>query len=458
MINDEYLTANSLIAYPFKETSVALAPADMASADAWAAGLFPRDAFLDFFMFINEEVEPVSLSLTYIARSGSVMTLKFTDYSGDVVLQSTVDFSTLQAYAPLTLLQDLIEPAILLHTGYLTVGEGLLTFPNLLSITYSVDELSLVESTYPIKPLSLLQVDADAAVDIMDADGVITLLEGYNVDLSTREIGSLDLLDTPENEDTTSIVIQAAPGLGQGVAPPEVQVAPTYLVSLNNNVYADSDGAVALSQQGECHRFIANPAGNEITVYNDCDPCCDCPDYAGPVVTMKNYWEELDAIRVTLISTVALYNQHVELWNDSLLPGIRKIYLAGVGIKSFFGDANKHTLTITLINQGNTVPQGKLRVTLPGNTVSVPKVVLKYDKTSSKKCSDLEEDTEPAATTPNVIGTQEVTVDFAPLCYCTTAQLLIVVQTAVATPPAGDVTVKFEDVDETLAEATIKWK
>jgi len=457
MINEEYLTANSLVAYPFKETSVALAPADMASADAWAANLFPRDAFLDFFIFLNDD--PESLSLTYIARYGNVLTLRFTDYSGDAVIESTVDFSTLQPYTQLTLLQDLIAPEELTLVGYVTVGEGLLSFPDLTPIEYSVSKLDLVESTWQVKPESLRQLDVDALTDIVDADGYITLLEGYNVQLSVHSPGALDFPDIPDNEDTTSIVLQAAPGLGQGVAPPDVVVTPTYLVSLNNTVYANSDGEVSISQGDDCHRMVSAPGDNAIMLYNDCNPCCDCGDYAGPVTVMQNYWEELAAIRLQLLATVSLYNLHVLLWNDSLLPGIRKIYLAGVGVKSFLGDANKHTLTVTLVNQGPTVSKGKLRIELPANTVSVPKVVLKYDKTATRKCSDLPVEQVPQATEPNVIGTEQITVDFEPLCFCTTAQLLVVVQTAVGTPPEGNVTVTFEDeVATLLATETILWK
>jgi hypothetical protein len=445
MINEEYLTGNGLIAYPFKETSIGLTADEKASADSWTAGEVPRDAILDFFMYINDD--PGYLSLTYIERAGTTMTIRFTASDSTDILEASFDFSSLEAYQPLILLQDLVDPEVINITGALTVGPGLLTFPDLTSITFDVGKVTLLESTTPIRTLSLEQVNVDAILDVQD-DGVVILKEGYNVQIDQTAIG----------EDTTEVTITAGPGLGEGKVPPGAQVSPTYLTSLNDVVKANADGGVNVGQADDCHRVVASPNTNTLALYNDCDPCCDCEDYAGPVITMDSQWQELEALRIQLFATIDLYNTHVLLWNDEKLPDIRKVYVSGVAIKSFIGDRNKHTITASVINQGPSVG-GRFIIELPGNTQEVIKAVLESDKESPRKCSDRPEDApDPEVTGPHV-NEAEVRAFFDPLCFCTTAQMLVVIETPIQTDPNEDVIIKFvNDDDEILAEKVLEWK
>jgi hypothetical protein len=445
MINEEYLTGNGLIAYPFKETSIGLTADEIGSADSWAAGEFPRDAIVDFFMYLNDD--PEILSLTYIERAGTTMTLRFTAADSTDILESSFDFSTLEAYQTLVLLQDLVDPEVINLTGALIVGPGLLTFPDVTSITFDVGSVNLLESVTPIRTLALEQVNVDAVLDVED-DGVVILKEGYNVQLDATSVG----------EDTTQILITAGPGLGEGKVPPGAQVSPTYLASLNEVVKANADGGVNLGQEDDCHRVVAMPSSNSLALYNDCDPCCDCDDYAGPVITMESQWQELELTRVQLYSTIDLYNTHVLIWNDEKLPSIRKVYVSGVAIKSFIADRNKHTITASVINQGPSV-SGRFVIELPGNTQQVLKAVMEADKESPRKCADRPEDADDPVVTGPHVNEAEVRAFFTPLCYCTTAQLLVIIETPLQTDPNEPVTIKFiDDGDQVLAEKVIEWK
>jgi hypothetical protein len=445
MINEEYLTGNGLIAYPFKETSTGLTADEKGSADSWAAGEFPRDAFVDFFMYLNDD--PETLSLTYIERAGTNMVLRFTAADSTDVLEASFDFSSLEVYQPLILLQDLVDPEVIDLTGALTVGPGLLTFPDLTSITFDVGKVVLLESTVPIRTLALEQVNVDAILDVQD-DGVVTLKEGYNIQLDAANVG----------EDTTEVLVTAGPGLGEGKVPPGAQVSPAYLTSLNETVKANADGGVNLGQNDACHRIVAMPTSNSLAIYNDCDPCCDCEDYAGPVITMDNQWQELELVRIQLYSVIDLYNTHVLIWNDEKLPNIRKVYVTGVAIKGFIGDRNKHTITASVINQGPSI-SGRFIIELPDNTQQVIKAVLEKEKESPRKCSDRPEDAEDPVITGPHANEAEVRAFFTPLCFCTTGQMLVVIETDVFTEPDGPVTIKFiDDGDQVLAEKVIEWK
>jgi hypothetical protein len=447
MINEEYLTGNGLIAYPFKETSLGLTGDEKSSTDSWAAGEIPRDAIVDFFMFVNSD--PEYLSLTYIARSGTEMTLRFTDTSSVDIFEASFDLSSLVEYQALVLFQDLVDPDLLDITGAMTVGPGLLTFPDLTTISFDVGDVILLESTTPTKTNPITQLNVDAVTDVND-DGIITIKEGYNIEINAA-VG--------DDEDTTELTIIAGPGLGEGRVPPEAQVSPTYLTSLNDVVKANADGAVNIAQADDCHRFIAMPNSNSIAIHNDCDPCCDCADYAGPVTVMDGQWEELEALRIRLYAAIDLYNTHVLLWNNELLPNIRKVYVSGVAIKSFIADRNKHTISASVINQGPSVA-GRFIITLPDNTEEVLKAVLESDKESPRKCADREEDApDPVITGPH-INEEEVRAFFKPLCYCTTAQILIVLRMPVATDPSENVTISFvaDEGDEVLATKVLQWK
>lgn len=445
MINEEYLTGNGLIAYPFKETSIGLTADEKASADSWAAGEVPKDAIVDFFMYLNSD--PETLSLTYIERAGTTMTLRFTAADSTDILESSFDFSALEAYQPLILLQDLVDPEVINLTGALTVGPGLLTFPDLTSITFDVGKVILLESTVPIRTLALEQVNVDAIIDVED-DGVVILKEGYNTQLDQVAVG----------EDTTEITITAGPGLGEGKVPPGAQVSPTYLASLNEVVKANADGGVNLGQADDCHRVVAIPSTNTLALYNDCDPCCDCEDYAGPVITMESQWQELELVRAQLYSTIDLYNTHVLIWNDEKLPSIRKVYVTGVAIKSFIADRNKHTITASVINQGPSI-NGRFVIELPDNTQQVLKAVMEKEKESPRKCADRPEDAEDPVITGPHVNEAEVRAFFTPLCYCTTAQILVVIETPLQTDPSEDVIIKFIDEnDQVLAEKVVEWK
>jgi hypothetical protein len=173
---------------------------------------------------------------------------------------------------------------------------------------------------------------------------------------------------------------------------------------------------------------------------------------------MDSQWQELEALRIQLFATIDLYNTHVLLWNDEKLPDIRKVYVSGVAIKSFIGDRNKHTITASVINQGPSVG-GRFIIELPGNTQEVIKAVLESDKESPRKCSDRPEDApDPEVTGPHV-NEAEVRAFFDPLCFCTTAQMLVVIETSIQTDPNEDVIIKFvNDDDEILAEKVIEWK
>jgi len=454
MINEEYLTGNSKISYPFKSESKALAQSSDDAATAWAAGDVPLDAFIDLQILVPGNYN--TLRITNMQRIVDDVFFDFTTDTDQVILSGSIPVAA-TPYQVVSMINNPVIPGVATLVANIIPGPGLASFPLATSIDFPVEYLHLEDCTWLTSPLRVDGFDMDAIEDVEDNNGDLTLEEGYNISLRLQQPGDLDFPDSEENEDAVAILVTAAPGLGAGRVPPDASLIPPYLVSLNSKVTAARDGTVSLVQDN-CHRFVAQPSGNSVVVYNDCEPCCDCADYAGPVITMETFWPSLEASRASMLGTIELFNTHVVLWNDTILPGIRKIYITGVGVTGFVADKNKHALTINIINQGSSVPEGRVTITLPSNTKAVPKAVLEYDKEATRACSDLPDGAVPTASDITVNGT-EVFVDFSPLCYCSTAQILLVVQTDNGVPPDASVVVAFTDpTNAILAGVTIPWK
>ena len=162
-------------------------------------------------------------------------------------------------------------------------------------ILLNADEIDGLYSVYPMNAVFVSRVTdrpADRVRSITVKDGVtetthiltgdVEFVAGYNVQLET--LGTMDI----SNGRTASVVnVSAVSGTGMGLVPSEC--APDDVLRTLNGVGPDEGGNVSFTPTG-CYRYVFDKTmytdteititGNQITMYNDCYPCCECEDYS----------------------------------------------------------------------------------------------------------------------------------------------------------------------------------
>jgi len=323
----EYLTANEQIAYPFKEGAPALV-ACWADVTVVGNATIAKDVLIDAVILVPASLVGELYLRRITCTAANNFDLVIADAGGVTILTVAVDITS--PPAPRSVIQEVVAGppplAIRLLTGehfvaYLAKIQSDLGIGN--SAQFGV-RLPFETAAVEFRPNRVDKVTfKDHLGATHDLLGDVGLYEGYNVEL------------TP---DGNGVLLTAAPGLGLGrddsgcIGPP-LPPWGNYLISLGG-VLPDEDGNVDLDS-GNCYRIEPDPANSQLIIYNDCQVCCTCDDYANYAQTLENLLRRLaevwkgpffpDPDYENLHKLAQTLNSHITEYNSSIFPKIRTV-------------------------------------------------------------------------------------------------------------------------------------
>ena len=161
------------------------------------------------------------------------------------------------------------------------------------------------------------------------------LYNGYNTELTL---------------DGNTIILEASPGAGEGLAPTECGEGcqPNYLTSINNTAKPTSSGATFINGD-DCVSLRSTVSAPYTLEYsNDCEPCCSCTDYAGIVERLRKdvNGPALDLYNATQ-DAIAKYKEDYNYFTTDVEPRL-KVVRSEVNMGLGYHPA----VTIRLTNRG----------------------------------------------------------------------------------------------------------
>lgn len=323
----EYLTANENIAYPFGEDDPAL-------VDEWddvivtGTPTMPKDFLSDAVLLVPAEY----VGYLYLY---SITCVSLTEYAFDIRDEAGVtiiNFSVSIA-VPVPTVHSVIQEvtltppiyAVRMLTGptfvdYLTkIGTDLGVSGEAVYGTRLAFETGAVE--FRPDRVSKIRFKDTVSEIVYDLDEDIGVYEGFNVGLAA---------------DPSSITILASPGEGEGRNDEGCGGTPVpswydTITSLQGT-RPDEDGNINIKGT-PCHRIEADPDNNRIIIYNDCEPCCLCQDYANVATALDGYFSRLAAVwdgnfsslegYENFLALTNTFNGQVSNYNVTLFPRVR---------------------------------------------------------------------------------------------------------------------------------------
>jgi hypothetical protein len=323
----EYLTANEQIAYPFKEG----APALVSNwADVVVAGnaTIAKDVLLDAVLLVPAALVGELYLRRITCTAANNFDLLVADGAGVTVLTVAVDITS--PPAPRSVIQEVVAGPPPLAIRLLT-GEHFVAYLLKIQSDLGVGNSAQFGVRLPFETAAVEfrpnRVDKLTFKDYLgtthDLLGDVGVYEGYNVELAA---------------DANGVLLTAAPGLGLGrddsacVGPPLPPWA-QYLVNLSGTL-PDEDGNVNIDS-GNCYRVEPDPVNHRLLVYNDCQVCCTCDDYANYAKTFDNLLQRLatvwkgpffpDPDYANLHKMAQTLNSHIGEYNGTIFPKIRTV-------------------------------------------------------------------------------------------------------------------------------------
>ena len=356
----EYLTANENIAYPFGEDAPAL-------VDAWddvvvtgTNPTMPKDFLSDAVILVPAEY----VGYLYLY---SITCVSLTEYAFDIRDESgtTIISFSVSIAAPAPEVHSVIQEVTSTPPSYAVrflTGPTFVDYLTKIGNDLGVANLAIYDTRLPyetgaveFRPERVSRVRFKDTVSELtyNLDGDVGFYEGFNVGLTGEP---------------TSIAILAEAGAGQGRDDEGCGGTPVpswydTITSLQGAT-PDEDGNINIKGT-PCHRVEPDPENNRILLYNDCEPCCLCQDYANVATTLDDYFDRLrklwqeDFIEIpgyeNFLALVDTHNSHVSEYNNPIFPRIRTFTFWGhimVGTKNYDSRGTKqssNTATMALV-------------------------------------------------------------------------------------------------------------
>lgn len=345
----EYLTGNEQVAYPFSENAPALVDHGSAVVHGPDARL-PKDFLIDAVILTPSKFYGRVFLSEIVNAGGGVY--EFYLFSEE---RRTVAAFSIPSVPP--------ERSLLTFRDVATgVSVRLLTGPSFASFLSGVLTVDEFDGTLPFeaaavefRPQRVEKIIVDNTVP-EEVTGDTVLLPGFNIDL---ELGSLFGFEE-SGLDVTLLRLDATPGAGAGKFNPcEDPPEPIDYIAKIAGVGPDEDGNVFFKAI-KCHRFDLQPAAHTIYFYNDCEPCCECEDYAFTVEALDRLFERIREVKITIDDTIEQFNEHVTIYNEDLWQRFRSVFLTGNGHQGLSNDmgglqkpksGNYSTLTFHIANR-----------------------------------------------------------------------------------------------------------
>jgi len=156
-------------------------------------------------------------------------------------------------------------------------------------------------------------------VGLVKLTGSVTLVEGYNVNLTSSSPALVD-----GGRYTKKITIRANPGDGVGRYPgcadavPAIFTINTISPASNGNFTWDASGCYRLQRPVELTttdpRKVVLTDAHALTMYNDCSPCCTDDDFVKVYRGLTNLWNKYQALGVTAEAIRDQFTANIARW------------------------------------------------------------------------------------------------------------------------------------------------
>lgn len=371
-MNDEYLTSNTAIAYPFKEDAVGL----YRESAPELPGL-PQDVFID----ASFEV-PATLSQLYLRRCTRNSPTNAFFVIGTVTGESvTVDVTIEGTYTVGYVSDDGITAWIVMDSEalrrYLTTFSGIREYA--LNLPFEPGTTAIAD--LKVQSISLYNHGPDELPDGDPVIGDVSLLSGHNV--------AIDIDSLPEN-DISPIEIVAMPGAGLGQLPCDTFTAgytnvPRGMTPNKGNIQIDGD---------PCYAIVPHPGTGVFQIQGHCQACCTCEDYTDMLTVITDLCTRAMAIKADLDRGREQYELGVTEFNQFIAPTYTRTYMKAHGMRGSDweignprrGSPNWSRVVIVFGNQRSnpvTVKWSAFYIH-PISTVTIEDVSWEYDGTGGK--------------------------------------------------------------------------
>lgn len=304
MNSQEYMTGNTMVAFPFKDSALRLCQIGQAYIATGSNATLPRDFLTDMILRIPIFYASYGdgMILRSIARAGSTYTFIFAKgVSALLVVPITVPidgFADRDVVTYDTVDLDGRSISIAMVAGPAFPGY-LAAIPDGTTADFGTTGLYLEDSVVEIQPEGITSLDVDGNV----ITGICRFVEGYNIELeSTPKAGIAD----------AELVLTANSGAGAGKYDNCAEILPAIdYIGTISGMTADADGNIMLSPGPDnCYRFV--PGEHTITVYNDCPPPCE---HTLLVPDLSLLEDRIRTLNMNIDSLVKGLNEDITNWN-----------------------------------------------------------------------------------------------------------------------------------------------
>jgi hypothetical protein len=258
----EFLTSNTKISYPF---------VDRVATPSSVNGEYFSDLVSDAYLVYTPGAVSKNVKLTAMSEpTGSAVECEFRFEDNTLAFEDTEGVaSTFGSWTMVEWTNTTGSARILLLTSKIADY----TWP--VAPEYAFLVTHILQEVMP----TVSKVVAIDGVTSYNLGGDIELEAGYNIDISEVE--------APESaRGRTRLQIAAIPGAGAGASPECTQIDSILTI---NGVGGDANGNLTLHTE-DCYRLeypidtevspgVWRETPNQLTIYNQCEPCCQCEDY-----------------------------------------------------------------------------------------------------------------------------------------------------------------------------------
>lgn len=331
-LNQEYLSGNAGIAYPFAD--------DAPGLDRGLGGL-PLGLVVDALFTVPEAGVPLYMLRCYVSDGRFHMVLGDVNVNDITTVAVAVpdsgcwaaaDVTTTSVHTGTRYTAALVLDAEILRRYVASIGSEVQRFQASLPFaagTQCLDAPSLVDIT-------LCNAGPESAGAVVD--GAVLLGSGHNIAVE----------DYGPDPDTghARVSISAAAGQGLGQAPcPAAAAGIGMLAGLGVK-----SGELTI-EGDDCYAVVTQPATGIIQIQARCKPCCACDDYLLVAKEENRLAQILRSVKDSLDASLGTYEAGVAEFNNVIVPGRGKVVgdvsaMRGVETKS----PNRCRLVFTLKN------------------------------------------------------------------------------------------------------------
>ena len=341
----EYLTANTHIAYPFKEDAGGLSYNEAYTHSDIHANI-PLDLIFDAAITLPDTTTELYLySITKLVDGSS--RLSFSDEDNVVIcthdLAPVVLTGTYQIVDILNTVSN-VYIRLLVGSAFVTyLAEILVGSTDLFNATLPFDPYVIKYSAQYVRQFAFVDSDTGVACTV---SGDVTFNSGYNTVITAEDT------DVP---DSTLIRVEADQGLGLGLYPCIDENKPKIPL-----VIADANGNINITGDS-CVNVVMHNSAGIIELQNDCEACCTCQDYVRAGEAIRATITRIDQLRQNFLTFHELLTTNIEAFNANvaLEPDISLKLIGSLGATGASRTANilvvvgnrmySETMTITSI-------------------------------------------------------------------------------------------------------------